>query len=98
VTGIRPLATAVIVAAGVAVTVAAFGWWMLTYWPVWSYNYLPLAQASRCLLADSTICRLAASLCTGQHRALVSIYSPWVFWCGACLLIGGAMAQRVGRR
>lgn len=92
------IAPAALLAIGGATTVAALVWWGLTYWPVWSYEYLPLMQASKCLVADSTICRLAASLCTGQHRTLVSIYSPLTLWIGALLLAGGfAFQQRAGR-
>lgn len=93
----RPVALAAVLA-GLATTAAALCWWGLTYWPVWSYDYLPLTQASKCLVANSTICRLAASLCTRQHRALVSIYSPLAFWAGAILLAGGLRARhRAGR-
>ena len=65
-------------------------WWALTYWQVWTNDYLPLSQASRCLLADSSICRLAAALCTGQHRPLVTLYSPWIVWLGVSTLFCGA--------
>ena len=83
------LAPAAMLAAGVLTTFGAVLWWGLTYWQVWAYDYVSFPQAGKCLVADSTICRLAASLCTGQHRALVSIYSPVTLWAGALLLAGG---------
>ena len=88
------IGSSAVLAAGVATTAAALMWWGLTYWPVWSYDYLPLTQVGRCLVADSTICRLAASLCTGQHRTLVSIYSPMTLWVGGVLSIGGVIIRR----
>jgi hypothetical protein len=91
-------AAVLVLLAGAATTAAALLWWGLTYWPVWSYDYLPLTQAGRCLVQDSTICRLAASLCTGQHRTFVSIYSPLAFWAGAMLLVGGLGVRRATGR
>lgn len=70
---------------GVATMAGATLWWALTYWQVWAYDYLSLPQAGKCLVADSTICRLASALCTGQHRGLVTGYSPIVIWIGAVI-------------
>ena len=79
----------VLLAAGATTVGIALVWWVLTFWQVWSYDYLPLAQAGKCLLAGSTICRLATALCTGQHRALVGVYSPVALWIGAAAFIAG---------
>jgi hypothetical protein len=79
-----------VLATGACAVVAGIAWWGLTYWQVWANDYLSLPQASQCLVADSSICRLAAALCTGQHRAIVATYSPWLLWLGLSALFFGA--------
>lgn len=96
-TRLRLLPAAVLVA-GLATTTGAVLWWGLTYWQVWFYEYLSLPQAGRCLVGDSTICRLAAALCTGQHRALVAVYSPLALWAGAVLSAVGLAVTTAARR
>ena len=94
---VRRNAPAVFLGAGLLTTLGAVLWWGLTYWQVWTYEYLSLPQAGRCLVADSTICRLATALCTGQHRLIVSIYSPLTLWAGAVLIMGGLAARPATR-
>ena len=76
--------------AGTAAVLAGIAWWAVSYWQVWTNSYLSLPQAGRCLVADSSICRLAAALCTGRHRSIAATYSPWLLWLGASALVGGA--------
>ncbi len=76
--------------AGACTLIGGIGWWAVSYWQVWANDYLSLPQASRCLLADSSICRLAAALCTGQHRSFAATYSPWIVWLGAAATLCGA--------
>ena len=64
---------------------AALAWWGLTFWPPVSNDYLSVAEAGRCLVADSSLCRLATSLCGTRHAAPVAAYSPLVLWCGAAV-------------
>jgi hypothetical protein len=92
------LAPTATLASGLATMGGALLWWALTYWQVWTYDYLSLPQAGRCLVTDSTICRLAASLCTGEHRTFVAIYSPLALWTGALFLVGGLAAQQAVER
>ena len=82
--------SAAILACGACAVLAGIGWWAVSYWQVWANDYLSLPQASRCLLADSSICRLAAALCTGQHQSFAATYSPWIVWLGAATTLCGA--------
>ena len=83
------LAASVMLVAGALTLACAVVWWALTYWQVWTFEYLSLPQAGKCLLADSTICRLATALCTGQHRSSVALYSPTALWVGALMCLCG---------
>lgn len=83
------LLSAVVAAAGACAVLAGVVWWAVSYWQVWSNDYLSLPQASRCLVTDSSICRLAAALCTGQHRSFAATYSPWVMWLGGAVFLCG---------
>ncbi len=81
---------AVLLALGGAATGSALVWWGLTYWPSVSNDYLSVAEAGRCLVADSSLCRLATSLCGTRHAVLVAAtYSPLVLWSGAAAAFGG---------
>ena len=68
---------------------AAIAWWGLTFWPTVSNDYLSVTEAGRCLVADSSLCRLATSLCGTRHNALVAAYSPLALWCAATVAFCG---------
>lgn len=80
---------AVLLAAGAATVAAALAWWGLTFWPPVSNDYLSVTEAGRCLVADSSLCRLATSLCGTRHATLVAAYSPLALWCGAAAAFCG---------
>jgi hypothetical protein len=79
-------------AGGGAIIAAALLWWGLSYWEVYHNDYLSMLEASRCLVADSTICRLAASLCGARHIALVAVYSPVTLWIGMATACWGLVS------
>ena len=79
---------------GLLAVAAAVGWWGLSYGQVWHNDYISLPEASRCLVADSAICRLATSLCGARHAAGVAVYSPILFWIGLALACASALAPR----
>jgi hypothetical protein len=83
-----------LIVGGAATIAAALLWWTLSYWQVWSNDYLSVAEASRCLVADSSICRLATSLCTGRHVGFIAIYSPVALWAGVALAFCGLLPVR----
>ncbi len=91
---------AALFALGGATVAAALLWWGLTFWPTVSNDYLSVAEAGRCLLADSSLCRLATSLCGARHVVLVAAtYSPAILWSGAAAAFGGlwsAATRRAG--
>ena len=80
---------ALLFAAGGGTVLASLGWWGLTFWPTVSNDYLSLAEASRCLVADTSICRLATSFCGARHVLLVATYSPLPLWVGLAAAFGG---------
>ena len=85
----RSLST-LLLALGGATAGSALVWWGLTYWPTVSNDYLSVAEAGRCLVADSSLCRLATSLCGARHVVLVAAsYSPLALWFGAAAAFGG---------
>ncbi len=79
---------------GTATVAGALSWWVLSYWQVWSNDYLSVAESGRCLVADSSICHLATSLCTGRHAALVAVYSPIALWAGVALTLSSLLPSR----
>lgn len=90
---------AVLLGLGGATVAAALLWWGLTFWPTVSNDYLSVAEAGRCLVADSSLCRLATSLCGARHAVLVAAYSPAALWSGAAAAFGGlwsAATRRTG--
>ncbi len=78
-----------LLAAGGTTVVAALAWWSLTFWPTVSNDYLSVTEAGRCLVVDSSLCRLATSLCGARHALLVAAYSPVVLWSGAAAAFCG---------
>ncbi len=80
---------AALFALGAVTIAAALVWWSLTFEPTISNDYLSVAEASRCLLADSSLCHLATSLCGARHAALVAAYSPVLLWSGAAVAFCG---------
>ena len=80
---------AVLLALGGTTVVAALVWWGLTFWPTVSNDYLSVTEAGRCLVADSSLCRLATTLCGARHAVLVAAYSPFALWCGAAAAFCG---------
>lgn len=74
-----------LLALGSATVCAALAWWGVTFWPTVSSDYLSFTEAGRCLVADSSLCRLATSLCGTRHAALVAAYSPLALWIGTAL-------------
>ena len=85
---------AVLFVGGAATLAGALVWWTLSYWQVWSNDYLSIAESSRCLVADSSICRLATSLCTGRHAAPVAVYSPVALWAGVAMTLASLLPSR----
>ena len=79
----------ILLAAGGTTVAAALAWWGLTFWPPISNDYLSVTEAGRCLMADSSLCRLATSLCGTRHVVLVAAYSPLLLWCGAAAAFCG---------
>ena len=84
----RQLPTVLLALGGITVA-AALVWWSLTFWPTVSNDYLSVTEAGRCLVADSSLCRLATSLCGTRHAVLVAAYSPVALWCGAAAAFCG---------
>ena len=74
---------------GVATLGAALAWWAMTFWPPISNDYLSVAEAGRCLVADSSLCGLATSLCGTRHAIIVAAYSPLLLWLGAAVAFCG---------
>lgn len=81
--------SAVLLAAGGATVAAAVAWWGFTFWSPVSNDYLSVTEAGRCLVADSSLCRLTTSLCGTRHAALTAAYSPVALWCGAAAAFCG---------
>ena len=88
----------VLLAAGATTVLAALAWWGLTFWPTVSNDYLSVTEAGRCLLADSSLCRLATTLCGARHAALVLAYSPLPFWFGVAAAFCGLGWMRPRRQ
>ena len=90
---------AVLLAAGSTTVAAALAWWGLTFWTPVSNDYLSITEAGRCLVADSSLCRLATLLCGTRHATLGAAYSPLALWCGAAAAFCGlgSAAPRKGR-
>ncbi len=85
---LRPLSLALLALGGLSVG-SALIWWGLTFWPPVGNQYLSMTEAGRCLVFDSSLCRLATSLCGARHAALVIAYSPIVLWAGAAATFCG---------
>jgi len=89
----RPVGRALLLA-GIAIVVTALASWWITYGEVVKYGYLSWREACDCLLWNSDICSLAATLCLGSHpRVLVGYWSS-ALWLGliavsASLLLAG---------
>lgn len=76
---------------------AALAWWGLTFWPTVSNDYLSITDAGRCLVADSSLCRLATTLCGARHVAPAAGYSPVILWCGAAAAFCGLWSSAARR-
>lgn len=85
---------AILLGAGTATVAGALLWWMLSYWQVWANDYLSVAESGRCLVADSSICRLATSLCTSRHMTVIGVYSPAALWMGVALTLSSLLPSR----
>ena len=85
--------SAVMLAGGGATVATALLWWTLSYWQVWTNDYLSVAESGRCLVADSSICRLATSLCSTRHAPLVAAYSPIALWAGVAIAFCGLLPK-----
>ncbi len=83
-----------LLAAGTATIAGALLWWVLSYWQVWTNDYLGVAESGRCLVSDSSICRLATSLCTTRHAAAIGVYSPAALWAGLALTLSSLLPSR----
>ncbi len=96
-TGLR-FAAPVALAFGLGAMALALAWWGLTYWPTYANGYLSGIEAGRCLVSDSSLCRLATSLCGARHAALVAAaYSPLALWAGTATACGGLWAAALRR-
>ena len=94
---LRHLPSTLIALGGLTVG-SALIWWGLTFWPTVSNDYLSMTEAARCLVLDSSLCRLATSLCGARHAALVVAYSPVVLWAGAATAFCGLTVIEAGGR
>ena len=72
---LRHLSLPLLALGGMSVA-SALLWYGLTFWPPVGNQYLSLTEAGRCLVFDSSLCRLATTLCSARHAALVTTYSP----------------------
>jgi len=82
--------------AGMLVVALAIVWWWLSFRDVYANAYLSLPEAGRCLLHDSAVCRLAASLCRSKHPLEIFGYSSTALWVGVAALFAG-VAIRASR-
>ena len=89
---------ALCLALGVATIGSALAWWGATFWPPVSNDYLSVMEAGRCLVADSSLCGLATSLCGARHAVVVAAYSPVVLWLGAAVAGCGLWPASTGSR
>lgn len=92
---LRHLPSLLIVLGGLTVG-SALIWWGLTFWPTVSNDYLSMTEAGRCLVFDSSLCRLATSLCSARHAVLIAVYSPTVLWAGTATTFLGLTATEGG--
>lgn len=90
----RPL----LLVGGAAAVGAALVWWGLAFWTPVTNAYLSPGEAGRCLVADSSLCRLAMSLCSTRHIQIVTTYSPLVLWMGAAMAFVGLSLDGAGHR
>ncbi|MGA2793980.1 MAG: hypothetical protein ABSE69_10670 [Roseiarcus sp.] len=90
--------TRVLILFGVAATGLSVAWWWLTYRDVVGYAYLSAPNAGLCLVGESTICKLARSICRGAHPLDILEYWSPSFWLGVAALslslITGASVPR----
>ncbi len=92
---LRHLPSMLIVFGGLTVG-SALIWWGLTFWPTVSNDYLSMTEAGRCLVLDSSLCRLATSLCGARHAAFILTYSPIILWSGAATTFLGLTVNEAG--
>lgn len=95
--GRKRLAGRLLVASGGLAAAAALGWWALVFGPLVVSATLTPADAARCLMASSDLCRLAALLCRRGHLLDIRFYSPGLLWTAA-LLLACALALALRRR
>ncbi len=87
---------AILLGFGGLIVASALTWWALTFWPTVGNHYLSIAEAGRCLVFDSSLCRLATTLCGARHVALIIAYSPIVLWAGAATTFCGLTVIEAG--
>lgn len=84
---------------GLAALTLSIGWWWLVFGNVVDAGAITYVQASVCLAADTSLCRLAEALCTNTHLFGIRWFAPEVTWAAAALLFsafvqGGLIATR----
>ena len=92
---LRPLSLALLALGGLSVG-SALIWWGLTFWPTVGNQYLSMTEAGRCLVFDSSLCRLPTSLCGARHAAFILTYSPIILWSGAATTFLGLTVNEAG--
>ena len=86
-------------ALGAGVLALSLGWWWLVFGNVVNSGAITYAQASVCLAADTSLCRLAEALCTNTHLFDIRWFAPEITWAATALIFasliqGGFRATR----
>jgi hypothetical protein len=82
---------------GLAVILGSVGWWWLTYEEVIRYDYIGLAEASACLVSETSICHLARALCRSTHPLAIIDYRSAALWLGVAVLSASLIVQPPAR-
>lgn len=83
----------VLLTAGVVAAVMAVGWWWLTFGALVQTRNLSIGEAGACLVRGSSLCDLAAALCTTRHQFLAAAYDASAFWIAVAALATGIALQ-----
>ncbi len=78
---------------GALATAFAIVWWWVSFREVYQNDYISFIDASACLVQDSTICRLATSLCRSHHPLAILAYSSNALWIGVAALCASLMTR-----
>jgi hypothetical protein len=87
----------VLLSTGLVVVLGSVGWWWLTYQEVIRYDYIGLAEASACLVSETSICHLARALCRSTHPLAIIDYRSPALWLGVAALSASLIVQPSAR-